>query len=214
MVAGTLVSLGLRRRSFGGTVVALASGALLYQGLHSRRRSPAAGDRLIRHASPSEDAPAARAIQVERTLTVGQPAELLYRLWRMPETLGRIMGHFAEVTRTGEDSLHWKLHGPLGRTLEWDSRIVEDRPPEFIRWESTHGNALATQGWVRFRPAPTDGGTEVTLHLELLPPGGVLAEALAKRLSGIPALQSLKALRRFKSLAETGEIPSREHEAS
>ena len=152
--------------------------------------------------------------EVERTLSVGRPAEELYRLWREPQTLGRILGHFADVTPTGGNGWHWKLHGPLGRELEWDSRVVEERAPELLRWEAAEGSALASQGWVRFRPAPGSWGTEVTLHLSFTPPGGALAEAVLKRLRGIPALQTLKALRRFKSLAETGEIPTLDHNPS
>lgn len=211
LLAGTLMSLGLRRRSLGGTVVALASGALLYKGIQSRRHTPSLPARAKGHAPPSDEASRAHATEVERTLTVGRPAEELYRLWREPDTLGRIMGHFADVKSMSADDWHWKFHGPLGRELEWDSRVVEDRAPEFLRWEAAASSTLESQGWVRFRPAPGNWGTEVTLHLSFSPPGGALAEAVMKRLRGIPALQTLKALRRFKSLAETGEIPTLHH---
>ncbi|RYZ42721.1 MAG: SRPBCC family protein [Myxococcaceae bacterium] len=214
VLAGTFVSLGLRRRSFGGTVVALTSGALLYQGLHSRRRATPGGARTARGPPSSEQAGRTPTTHVERTITVGRPAEVLYRLWRDPQTLGRLMAPFADVKPTGGSGQHWKLHGPLGRTLEWDSRVVEERTPEFIRWESIGGGALAGQGWVRLRPAPANWGTEVTLHLAFSPPGRALAGALAKRLHGLPALPLMKVLRRFKSLAETGEMPTLQHNPS
>ncbi|RKH55264.1 SRPBCC family protein [Corallococcus aberystwythensis] len=210
VVAATLMSLGLRRRSLGGTVVALASGALLYRGLHSRRRSLS----TERRASTGEEARRVQFTQVEHTLTVGRPADVLYRLWSEPSTLSLLMAHFAEVTPTAGNGRHWRIHGPFGREVSWDSRLVEDRPPELHRWESTEDSPMKTRGWVRFKPAPSDWGTEVTLHLEFAPPGGAVAEALAKRMRGIPSMQVMKALRRFKSLAETGEIPTLDHNPS
>lgn len=199
------MSLGLRRRSLGGTMVALASGALLYRGLHGRTaRRPATGEQARRGPF----------VEVERTITVGRSAEELYRLWRDPFTLRRLMAGFADVSPTEGDVQHWEIQEPLGRKLRFDSRVVEDRPAEFMRWESTQDSPVRTHGSVRFRPAPADWGTEVTLHLAFLPPGGVLVEALAQRLRVIPSLRVMTALRRFKSLAETGELPTLDHNPS
>ncbi|WP_375760316.1 SRPBCC family protein [Corallococcus exercitus] len=212
VVAGTLMSLGLRRRSLGGTMMALASGALLYQGLHSRKR--ATGARTAGRAPASKEARRGHGIEVERTLTVGRPAEVLYRLWREPSTLSLLMADFAVVRPTAGDGRHWEIQEPLGRKVSFDSHVVEDRSPEFIRWESTEDSPVETQGWVRFTPAPANWGTEVTLHLAFVPPGGALVEALANRMRAIPTMRVMKALRRFKSLAETGEIPTLDHNPS
>ncbi|MBZ4333852.1 SRPBCC family protein [Corallococcus sp. AS-1-12] len=208
VVAGTMMSVGMKRRSLGGTAVALAGGALLYQGLQSQRRALSEVARKVRRALTGEDARPPQLIEVEHTLTVGRPVEELYRLWREPSTLSRLMERFAEVTPTAGDGRHWRIHGPLGREVSWDSRLVEERPPEFHSWESTEDSPMKTRGWARFRPAAENEGTEVTLHLAFSPPGGVLGEALAKRMRGVPAMQVTKVLRSFKSLAETGEIPS------
>ncbi|RKG48986.1 SRPBCC family protein [Corallococcus sp. AB011P] len=207
VVAGTMMSVGMKRRSLGGTVVALAGGALLYQGLQSQRRALSSVARKARRALTGGEARHGQLIEVEHTLTVGRPVEELYRLWREPSTLSRLMEHFAEVTPTAGDGRHFRIHGPLGREVSWDSRLVEERSPEFHSWESTEDSPVKTRGWVRFRPAP-DGGTEVTLHQAFSPPGGALGEALAKRMRGVPAMQVRKVLRSFKSLAETGAIPT------
>ncbi|MFB1479686.1 SRPBCC family protein [Corallococcus sp. RDP092CA] len=199
VVAAALMSLGLKRRSLGGTVVALAGGALLYRGLQGRTaRREGAGERARR----------GHFIEVEHSLTVGRPAEALYRLWREPSTLSHLMAGFADVTPTEGDGRHWELHELLGRRLRFDSRVVEDRPAELIRWESTEDSAVRLRGWVRFRPTPADLDTEVTLHVGFLPPGGALVEALAQRLRAIPTQRVMTALRRFKTLAETGEAPT------
>jgi uncharacterized membrane protein len=62
---------------------------------------------------------------------------------------------------------------------------------------------------VRFRPAPNDLGTEVTLSLRFEPQAVPLGSAMAALFGGAPGkLLATKALHRFKSLAETGEVPT------
>lgn len=215
VLGGALLTLGLGRRSIGGTAIALASGELLYRGISGRRHVlralglGTAGPREQHEAGAQAEPP-----EVQRSFTIGKSAEELHRFWREPQNLSRIMGHFAEITAAGEDRLHWRVHGPFGKSLEWDTRIVEERPGELLRWESLEGAELPNQGSVRFRPAPGSWGTEVTLHIRFEPPGGALGEALMKRLSIVPSMLALRALRRFKSLVETGEIPTTAHNPS
>ncbi|OJH37735.1 hypothetical protein BON30_26470 [Cystobacter ferrugineus] len=202
VLGGALLTLGLQRRSLGGTVMALASSGLLYRGLRGLRQL-ASNPRDRREEGAQTKTPS-----VEHAITIGKPADELYRLWREPGNLAQVMSHFAELSTTSAEYTHWRVSGPLGQDLEWDTRIVEDRPGELLRWESVEGALLPNQGLVRFRPAPGDWGTEVTLHLDFQPPGGALGEAVLTRLLAVPDLLVNRALRRFKSLAETGEIPT------
>ncbi|WP_227353770.1 SRPBCC family protein [Haladaptatus salinisoli] len=213
-LGGTLLTLGLKRRSLGGTALALVGGWLFYRGVGGRGRPlRALGTSATDRDRPEVGAPA-DATEVERSITVGRPADELFDLWRDPERLARVMGHFAEVSSSGEDAQHWTLRGSLGRNVAWDSRIVEERPGEFLRWESVEGAAIPNEGSVRFRSAPDDRGTEVTLRFRFDPPGGALGDAAMKRLGVVPDTITRKALRRFKSLAETGEIPTLERNPS
>jgi uncharacterized membrane protein len=146
---------------------------------------------------------------VQRTLTIGATPDALYRLWQEPETLNRVMGHAGLVTANADGSHHWEIPGPLGRTWAWDTRITTERPGELIRWESTPGTAFSNAGEIRFRPGPPDWGTETTLHITFRLPGGIPGEgAVLKLMNPAPQLLLGQALRRFKSLAETGEIPT------
>jgi uncharacterized membrane protein len=54
----------------------------------------------------------------------------------------------------------------------------------------------------------------VKLRFRFDPPGGVLGDAAIKRFGVVPGTLTSKALRRFKSLAETGEIPTTERNPS
>lgn len=203
LVGGTLLTLGLKKRSVGGAALALASGALLYQGLRGR----------VSVSGPREKGVRAEPVGVERVITVGKPAEELFRLWREPQNLSRILGSVADVF-ADDGHVHWMLRGPVGRNLGGDLRIVEERPGELLRWESAEGAVVPFQGSVRFRPAPGQWGTEVLLRIDVQPSGGALAQAAMKRMEGLTRKVLERALRRFKSLAETGEIPTLEKNPS
>jgi uncharacterized membrane protein len=146
--------------------------------------------------------------EVERSITIGKTADELRRSWLDPRTLPQIMADFATVRPTGEGRMHWKIEGPLGRAYEWDTETV-DRPGEGIGWRSLSDGAISNEGRLRFHPAPADRGTVVTLDVRFEPPGGALGEGLIKLLGTTPLeLVAERALRRFKNLVETGEIPT------
>jgi uncharacterized membrane protein len=198
----------LTRRSLGGMVLAII---LLYRGIsgHCYLYQILGINRADRKQSESETSDDASTI--ERSITVEKPATELNRFWREPESLSKIMGDFVEVTRVSHDRAHWRIRGPFGRNVEWETQIVEDRPGEILRWKSINGTRIPSEVSVRFRPAPKDWGTEATLHFRIERPGGLLANWRAKRLSMLPRILAEKGLRRFKSLAETGEVPTLEH---
>ncbi|WP_226041762.1 SRPBCC family protein [Natrinema sp. DC36] len=208
---GALVVAGLRRRSLVGGAMALGGGWLVARGLSGASRPL----RTLGSVATEElDGPtlggAVGPMTVDRTITVGVPADELTAYWRDPEQLTRIMGPVAEVTEAGEDRHHWEVHPPRGPSLTWETEIVDDRPGELLRWESLEGATIPADGEVRFRPAPGDRGTQVTLQLQFDPPGGKLGAAVVQRLGIVPKTIAQTALRRFKSLAETGEIPTLE----
>ena len=90
---------------------------------------------------------------------------------------------------------------------------MDDRPGEGIGWRSLPGATVSNEGSVRFRPASADRGAVATLRFRFDPPGGALGDAAVKLLGTTPLdLAADGALRRFKSLVETGEIPTTERQ--
>ena len=151
--------------------------------------------------------------EVERSITIGKTADELYQRWRDPGTLPQVMTGFATVRASGDGRTHWKVEGPLGRRYEWDAETVDDLPGEGIGWRSLTGGAIPNEGSIRLRPATGGRGTVVTLRLRFDPPGGALGDAAVKILGTTPLdLAADGALRRFKSLVETGEIPTTERQ--
>lgn len=198
-LGGVVLLRSFTRGSLSG--IALGS-ALLYRGI--------SGHSFLYQAlnMSTADGNKQSAPEVERSITIEKPAQELYRLWSDPQNITQVMGDFADVTQVSDKRSHWVLHSPLNRRMEWDTEIVENRPGELLRWKSVEGAPLPNEMAVRFHPAPRDWGTVVTLHVRFTPPGGALGSGLLRRLRIGPSLAAEKILRRFKSLAETGEIPT------
>ncbi|RYZ07791.1 MAG: DUF2892 domain-containing protein [Myxococcales bacterium] len=203
VIAGAwLVARSLRRPSLRQAPVALAGAAFLFRGVTGHCHTYAAlGVNTAHRAVPSE-------LDLHGSITIGRSAEELYRLWQAPGTVPTILGHVAEIEVRPDGRSHWRVHGPLQQTLHYTTQVVEQREPTLIRWESEPGAQARLTGALSFKPAPGDWGTEVKLHLTLKPPAGPLGVLLAKALGPAPELLLRKGLRRFKSLAETGESPS------
>ena len=67
---------------------------------------------------------------------------------------------------------------------------------------------LDNAGYVRFEPAVGGRGTVVRVALQYNPPAGRLGSAVSALLGEKPASQVVEALRKFKQLMESGEIPT------
>jgi uncharacterized membrane protein len=161
-------------------------------------------------AKKSQTTPSDNALTLRRWITVGRPATELFALWLEPDTLPRIMSHFARVTPVNKSDAHWQIDGPLGKHYAWESRIVEAQPGEIIAWRSLEGADIPNEGELLLRPAPGEWGTELALTLRFIPPGGALGKKVTKVFDLLPKEVASKALHRFKCLAETGEIPTLE----
>lgn len=202
-LGGGLVAAGLRRRSLGGAAAALVGGLLAYRAVGGRNR-------LRRALGRRENAD---PVTVSRSVTVGEPAEELTERLRDPETLARVVGGFADVAAAGENRQRWTVEGPMDRSRSWETRLVEDAD-EGLRWEAVDDGALFEEWSASFEPAAGDRGTRVTFRVAFDPPGGRLGDAALKRLGVAPEVVVAGALDRFKSLVETGTIPTLEENPS
>ena len=139
---------------------------------------------------------------VAHYLEVNASADQCYAWWRGLTNLPQILPDVESVTpQAGSTELtHWKVSGPLGKTVEWDARIVEDVAGEKIAWASTGGD-VANSGAVRFDDHGATTGVEVSLAYD--PPAGVVGDAVAK-LFADPQDKVEKALDAFKTAIESG----------
>lgn len=209
-VLGTaLFEYGRRQRSRRGTAAAIGGGALVVRALGGpswlKRTLTGRTDRETEQAAAeSRD----RETAVHRSITIGESPEELYDRWRDPETFAAILGHFAEVTQLDDDRFRWTVHGPYGQDMGWETHVVDAEPGEFVRWATPTDAVLPSEGAVRFAEAPGDRGTVVTLSVAFDPPGGTLGSAALEQFDIAPKTLVGVALDRFKSLVESGEIPT------
>jgi len=158
-----------------------------------------------------------QGIKVERAVTVNRPRDELFRIWRNFENLPRFMTHLQRVAvdELGDDKRsHWVAKAPLGREIEWDSEITEERENEYLAWRSLPGSIVENMGSVEFSDAPGGRGTIVKVSMQYHPPAGSMGAAVAKLFGEEPDQQVREDLRHFKQIMETGEIPSVEGQPS
>ena len=144
-----------------------------------------------------------RGIKIVRAATIRKPALELYRFWRDPTNLPKLIDHPVTITATSDAESHWSIRAPFGHTIEWDALLINDEPGRLIAWRSREGGDVDHAGTVRFESTPDGDSTEVTVALEYDPPGGKLGAAVGRRTRMSAAAQVDDALRRCKDLMET-----------
>jgi uncharacterized membrane protein len=207
VVAGSLLLLPLlRRRSLWNCGTATLGGALIYNGILG---TVSVTDRfgVRRPTSP---------VSIRRSITIGRTATELSSMWRSPDVIARVMQPFGRVKILGTDHLRWIVEGPA-RQIEVECVLAEERPGELVHWKSLPTTSFRVDQYMHFKPAPRDQGTEATLVYEVdlsnAPAGGALRAAISF-LEGSVSMAIGKVLHNFKSLAETGEIPTLERNPS
>ena len=141
---------------------------------------------------------------VAHYLEVEAPAAQCYAWWRGLTNLPQIMPDVESVEPQGGSTkvTHWKVRGPLGKTVEWDATIVEDVENTRIAWatEDSSGLDVKNSGAVRFDDHGGTTGVEVSLQYD--PPAGLLGDAVAA-LFADPQSKVEKALDAFKQTIES-----------
>jgi uncharacterized membrane protein len=213
LVAGSaLAVIGLTRRSGSGLTTALMGGELIRRGVtgHSFLYE-LLGVRTAPKGQGAEttSVPYETGTRVDRAVTVAKPRAEVYRLWRDLENLPRFMKHIESVRQLDDRHSRWVVCAPAGKTVEWEAEIINEIENELIGFRSICGN-VNLAGSVQFKDAPAGRGTEVIVELQYVPPVGLLGAFAAKMWGEEPSQQITEDLRRFKQMAEAGEILTNE----
>jgi uncharacterized membrane protein len=142
-------------------------------------------------------------------ITVNRPPAEVYRYWHDFAHLPDFMTNVASVEDRGGGRWHWRSKAKEetrdDEVAEWDIEIVTDEAA-LIAWRSVAGSDLASEGTVRFAPAPGDRGTEVVVELDYQTSEGKVASLVKRLLGEEPGMQLKEDLRRFKQVLEAGEV--------
>jgi uncharacterized membrane protein len=144
------------------------------------------------------------AQRVHESIEVQAPVEDVFRYWSNFENFSNFMQNVEEVRMTGQDTSHWRVKGPLGKSVEFDARTTEMDPSRGIGWNTTEGEVM-TSGEARFEEvAPGRTRVDVTMNYAD-PPGGRIGEAVANILSN-PEKNLQEDLQNFARIVERGEL--------
>jgi uncharacterized membrane protein len=145
-------------------------------------------------------------MNVMKSITVARPRSEVYAFWRDFENLPRFMHHLESVEILGGGRSHWSVKSPIGKDVEWDAEVVEDRRNERISWRTIGADDdVRHAGSVSFRPLG-DSQTEVQVDLTYDAPGGRMGAIVARLFGEVPGKQIEDDLERFKRILETGDV--------
>ncbi len=142
--------------------------------------------------------------RVQESVEVQAPVEDVFRYWSNFENFPSFMSNVEEVRMTGQDTSHWKVKGPLGKSVQFDAKTTEMDPGRGIGWNTIEGDVM-TSGEARFEEvAPGRTRIDVTMNYSD-PPGGAVGEAVANVLSS-PERNLKEDLQNFAKIVERGEL--------
>ncbi|HET6594682.1 MAG TPA: SRPBCC family protein [Anaerolineales bacterium] len=197
-VGGSLLTLyGMTRRGVAKPVLSTAGLVLTARGVTNL------DTRSLLGLSGGEN-----GIRVNKAINIFAPIDEVYQFWRNFENFPLFMNHVKEISTQGDVS-NWKVAGPVGSTVEFQSRVTQDIPNDLIAWETLPDSQVRSAGFVRF-DENRDGSTRVTVQMTYIPPAGVAGHAVAQFFGVDPRQAMHEDLIRLKTLLEEGKTSTDE----
>jgi uncharacterized membrane protein len=141
---------------------------------------------------------------VHESIEVQAPVGEVFTYWSNLENFPNFMQNIEEVRMTGENTSHWRVKGPLGKTVEFDAETTEMDPNRGIGWNTVDGEVM-TSGEFRFEEIhPDRTRVEVTMNYAD-PPGGKAGEVVAEAISNSER-EVREDLQNFAKIAERGDL--------
>ena len=144
------------------------------------------------------------AQRVHESVEVQAPVGDVFAYWSNFENFPNFMQNVEEVRMINRDTSHWRVKGPLGKSVEFDAKTTEMDPNRGIGWNTIDGQVM-TSGEVRFEEVQPDRTrVEVTMNYAD-PPDGKAGEVVAEAISN-PERIMREDLQNFAGLVERGEL--------
>ncbi len=197
IAGGALAAFGVSRRGLGGAVLSGLGTGLLYMGVRGSRRKPRLPD------APSRKR---HRLSIKEAVTVLDSAEALFSRWRNTGELPSFLSHLKAIHVSG-DGTSTEMAGWFGKELSaWRVGVVVEESERRISWRTVEPAALTHWGTVFFRPAPASKGAEVHVALAYEARTAQGRIILERFLREDPRRRLVADLRRYKQIAECGEI--------
>ncbi|MCW3841828.1 cyclase [Micromonospora yasonensis] len=138
---------------------------------------------------------------VHRSITVDRPMDAVIGFWSDRERLDRGLAEWATLEQLDDNRWRCVASDPAGGGVEWRAEVTVDGPGR-LSWRVTDGPVIQ-HGRVELVPMPPDRGTEIRAELRWR--SGPVGRVLGLASGHDPDLALRSALRRIKSLIETGQ---------
>jgi uncharacterized membrane protein len=140
------------------------------------------------------------AAHVSNSIEISASPEEVFDVWCQYDNFPRFMSRVKEVHSLGGDRSHWKVKGPAGIPVEWNSVITEREQGRLLAWHSEPGGSVEHAGRVELERSPI--GTRATVSMTYRPPGGRLGHVVASLFGRNPKQDLDRDLDNLKTFVE------------
>ena len=146
-------------------------------------------------------------------MRVDRPPDEVYRAWRDPLTVARMVEPYVEVDAQSPDVARLRLRGPAGHVARWSWDVPLERAPAdgqggFMRFRTLEGATVRSEGTASLEAADGGRATQLTLRARFRTPLGATADAVWSVGGAVPQAAAQDVLDRFKDLVEFGQAPT------
>ncbi len=144
-------------------------------------------------------------ITIDKSIAIHAPIAQVYKFWQNFENFAEFIGSVESIKRTGDDTSHWVVRGPLRTKVEFDAKTTESIENQLIKWNSIHDEdeteSVKSEGSLSFKEH--DGATTVQLIFSYSLPNAI-ANKVAETMSafGFPQKDFDKGLETIKNKIE------------
>ena len=144
-----------------------------------------------------------RAVTLHKIINLNVPVDEVFGVWSNFERFPSFMDGVLEVNSKDSGISRWKVRGPMGAPVSFNTEITRFVPNQEIAWKTTPGSAVQHAGIVKFE---TDGpdATRVDVRMSYNPMAGAIGHAVASVFGANPKQTMDQDLARLKSLLEEG----------
>jgi uncharacterized membrane protein len=146
-------------------------------------------------------------ITIDKSIDIHAPIAQVYKFWQNFENFAEFIGSVESIKRTGENTSHWVVRGPLRTKVEFDAQTTESIENQLIKWSSIHdeneAESVKSEGSLAFKEK--DGATSVQLIFSYSLPNAI-ANKVAETMNafGFPQNDFDKGLETIKTKIEAG----------
>ena len=91
-----------------------------------------------------------------------------------------------ELIKAADDVSVWKVTASSGKTVTFETEVVEERENELLSWKSTAQSEVCISGHISFRDASAGPGTWIETVVEYSPVVGDLGEVIEELFRNVP----------------------------